>query len=95
MRVRRRSQDGAPGFFSGASGAVFQQLDEHAERRRPHHRRLPRLDHRPQLHRLRPAGQRRILRKIAEGATDKASLGDVSTLADPSIVDALVAGQQG
>jgi acetyl-CoA synthetase len=35
---------------------------------------------------------RRILRKIAEGATD--GLGDTSTLADPTIVDALVAGRQ-
>jgi acetyl-CoA synthetase len=35
---------------------------------------------------------RRILRKIAEGATE--GFGDTSTLADPSIVDALVAGRQ-
>jgi acetyl-CoA synthetase len=35
---------------------------------------------------------RRILRKIAEGQTS--NLGDVSTLADPTIVDALVAGRQ-
>ena len=35
---------------------------------------------------------RRILRKLAEGATD--GFGDTSTLADPSIVDALVAGRQ-
>jgi acetyl-CoA synthetase len=35
---------------------------------------------------------RRILRKIAEGATD--GLGDTSTLADPTIVDALLAGRQ-
>ena len=35
---------------------------------------------------------RRILRKIAEGATD--GFGDTSTLADPSIVDALLAGRQ-
>ena len=34
---------------------------------------------------------RRILRKIAEGQTDQ--LGDTSTLADPSVVDALVAGR--
>jgi acetyl-CoA synthetase len=34
---------------------------------------------------------RRILRKIAEG--DLESLGDVSTLADPAVVDALVAGR--
>ena len=33
---------------------------------------------------------RRILRKVAEGAADQ--LGDVSTLADPSVVDAIVAG---
>jgi acetyl-CoA synthetase len=36
---------------------------------------------------------RRILRKIAEGATDTESLGDISTLADPSIVAALVKGR--
>ena len=33
---------------------------------------------------------RRILRKVAEGEADK--LGDVSTLADPSVVDAIVSG---
>jgi len=37
---------------------------------------------------------RRILRKIAEGTTDAKSLGDTSTLADPSIVDSLVTGRQ-
>jgi acetyl-CoA synthetase len=31
---------------------------------------------------------RRILRKIAEGKTDE--VGDTSTLADPSVVDALL-----
>jgi acetyl-CoA synthetase len=36
---------------------------------------------------------RRILRKIAEG--DIASLGDTSTLADPAVVDSLVAGRPG
>ncbi|MFQ6607940.1 MAG: acetate--CoA ligase [Fidelibacterota bacterium] len=35
---------------------------------------------------------RRILRKIAEGNVD--NLGDTSTLADPSVVDALVEGRQ-
>jgi acetyl-CoA synthetase len=35
---------------------------------------------------------RRILRKIAEGETS--NLGDTSTLADPTVVDALVAGRQ-
>jgi acetyl-CoA synthetase len=35
---------------------------------------------------------RRILRKIAEGATD--GFGDVSTLADPAVVDSLLAGRQ-
>ncbi|MFM1919480.1 MAG: acetyl-coenzyme synthetase [Candidatus Hydrogenedentota bacterium] len=34
---------------------------------------------------------RRILRKIAENATDQ--IGDTTTLADPSVVDALVAGR--
>jgi len=36
---------------------------------------------------------RRILRKIAEGETG--SLGDTSTLADPAVVDSLVAGRKG
>jgi acetyl-CoA synthetase len=35
---------------------------------------------------------RRILRKIAEGATE--GFGDTSTLADPTIVDALLRGRQ-
>jgi len=35
---------------------------------------------------------RRILRKIAEGADT--GFGDTSTLADPTIVDALLAGRQ-
>ncbi len=34
---------------------------------------------------------RRILVKIAEGKTDQ--LGDISTLADPSVVDTLVKGR--
>ena len=37
---------------------------------------------------------RHILRKIAEGVTDKASLGDTTTLADPSIVEDLIANRQ-
>ena len=36
---------------------------------------------------------RRILRKIAEG--DTSSLGDISTLADPSVVERLIATRQG
>jgi len=36
---------------------------------------------------------RRILRKIAENQTD--NLGDISTLADPSIVEKLVKGRVG
>jgi acetyl-CoA synthetase len=35
---------------------------------------------------------RRILRKIAENATDQ--IGDTSTLADPAVVDALVEGRK-
>ncbi len=37
---------------------------------------------------------RRILRKIAEGVVDSESLGDISTLADPSTVNQLVEGRQ-
>jgi acetyl-CoA synthetase len=35
---------------------------------------------------------RRILRKIAEG--DLSNLGDISTLADPSVVDSLIENKQ-
>ena len=38
---------------------------------------------------------RRILRKIAEGETSAQALGDTSTLADPSVVDNLVANRHG
>ena len=37
---------------------------------------------------------RRILRKIAEGETSPAALGDTSTLAEPGVVDDLVAGRR-
>ena len=37
---------------------------------------------------------RRILRKIAEGVVDKKTLGDISTLADPAVVDELIQGRQ-
>ena len=37
---------------------------------------------------------RRILREIAEGVTDRSTLGDVTTLADPHVVDALIEGRQ-
>ena len=37
---------------------------------------------------------RRILRKIAGGETDKKAFGDTSTLADPTVVDALIEGRQ-
>ncbi len=38
---------------------------------------------------------RRILRKIAEGEVSTQALGDTSTLADPSVVDNLVANRHG
>jgi len=37
---------------------------------------------------------RRILRKIAEGITDRSTLGDVTTLADPHVVEDLIEGRQ-
>ena len=37
---------------------------------------------------------RRILRKIAAGQTEETDFGDTSTLADPSVVDTLVAGSK-
>ena len=36
-----------------------------------------------------------ILRKLAEGEVSAQALGDTSTLADPSVVDNLVANRQG
>jgi acetyl-CoA synthetase len=38
---------------------------------------------------------RRILRKIAEGEVSAQALGDTSTLADPAVVDNLVANRVG
>jgi acetyl-CoA synthetase len=38
---------------------------------------------------------RRILRKIAEGETSPQALGDTSTLADPAVVEDLVANRVG
>lgn len=37
---------------------------------------------------------RRILRKVADGATDKESMGDLSTLVEPEVVDEIIAGAQ-
>lgn len=37
---------------------------------------------------------RRILRKIASGVTDTKEFGDTSTLADPAVVDMLLAQKQ-
>ena len=37
---------------------------------------------------------RRILKKIAEGVTDKSQMGDTTTLDDSSIVDVLIEGRQ-
>jgi acetyl-CoA synthetase len=37
---------------------------------------------------------RRILRKVAAGERDVGAMGDVSTLADPSVVAALVQGRE-
>jgi len=49
------------------------------------------IQHAPDLPKTRSGKiMRRILRKIAEGAAD--TIGDTSTLADPSVVDVLIAG---
>ena len=37
---------------------------------------------------------RRFLRKIAAGETDVAAMGDASTLADPSVLTALIASRK-
>ena len=36
---------------------------------------------------------RRVLRKVAAGETEQSSFGDTSTLADPTVVTALIAGR--
>ncbi|HVH98778.1 MAG TPA: acetate--CoA ligase [Enhygromyxa sp.] len=55
------------------------------------HARIDRVQFVPGLPKTRSGKcMRRILRKIAEGEPDK--LGDISTLADPSVVEAIVAG---
>jgi acetyl-CoA synthetase len=57
------------------------------------HARIDRLQIVPGLPKTRSGkNMRRILRKIAEGEPDK--LGDVSTLADPSVVEAIVRGAE-
>jgi len=57
------------------------------------HARIDRVQIVPALPKTRSGKcMRRILRKIAEGQPDQ--LGDTSTLADPSVVDAIVAGAQ-
>ena len=76
--------------------------DEAAAARRAHeavrasigaHARIDRLQFVPGLPKTRSGKcMRRILRKIAEGEPDK--LGDVSTLADPSVVEAIVRGAE-
>ena len=55
------------------------------------HARIDRFQHVPGLPKTRSGKvMRRILRKVAEGEPDR--LGDISTLADPSVVDAIKAG---
>jgi len=57
------------------------------------HARIDRLQVVPGLPKTRSGKcMRRILRKVAEGLPDQ--LGDVSTLADPSVVEAIVEGAQ-
>jgi acetyl-CoA synthetase len=57
------------------------------------HARIDRLQVVPGLPKTRSGKcMRRILRKVAEGQPDQ--LGDVSTLADPSVVEAIVAGAE-
>jgi acetyl-CoA synthetase len=57
------------------------------------HARIDRLQFVPGLPKTRSGKcMRRILRKIAEGEPDK--LGDVSTLADPSVVEVIVRGAE-
>ncbi|MEC9072474.1 MAG: acetyl-coenzyme A synthetase, partial [Myxococcota bacterium] len=55
------------------------------------HARVDLFQHVPGLPKTRSGKvMRRILRKVAEGEPE--ALGDVSTLADPSVVDAIISG---
>ncbi len=72
-----------PGLEGAMNGTVRQVIGAHA--------RVDRFQIVPGLPKTRSGKvMRRILRKVAEGLPDQ--LGDVSTLADPSVVDAIVRG---
>ena len=78
---------------TGASDDLLAGLNACCRRLIGAHARLDKLQVVPGLPKTRSGKvMRRILRKVAEGLPEQ--LGDVSTLADPSVVEASVAGAQ-
>ena len=76
-----------------AAGAVAAMLQKVVRKGIGAHAKLDRTQVVPGLPKTRSGKvMRRILRKVAEGEPD--ALGDISTLADPSVVAAIVAGAQ-
>ena len=77
--------DGSDDIHAGILKSVTAEIGPHAK--------PDKIQFTPALPKTRSGKiMRRILRKIAEG--DVENLGDTSTLADPSVVDALVEGRQ-
>jgi acetyl-CoA synthetase len=76
-----------------ASESLQQHLQDTVRRAIGAHAKIDRLQVVPGLPKTRSGKvMRRILRKVAEGEPE--ALGDISTLADPSVVEAIVAGAQ-
>jgi len=82
MQPGQAVSDGLP---AGLNGSVRTAIGAHAK--------VDRFQFVPGLPKTRSGKvMRRILRKVAHGEADQ--LGDVSTLADPSVVDAIITGAQ-
>jgi len=76
-----------------ADESIEQGIRESVKREIGPHAKPDRLQFTPALPKTRSGKiMRRILRKIAEGDTD--NMGDISTLADPSVVESLVTGSK-
>ena len=76
-----------------ADDSIEQGIRESVKKDIGPHAKPDRLQFTPALPKTRSGKiMRRILRKIAEGDTD--NMGDISTLADPSVVENLVAGSK-
>ena len=74
-----------------ADGFIEQEIRESVTKEIGPHAKPDQIQFTPALPKTRSGKiMRRILRKIAEGDTD--NMGDISTLADPSVVESLVYG---